>query len=71
MNEDVFIPGCGLEPNLAPAPNRQSRFAFAASPGFVSSYCAPAAFPAAVGEAQREAYSYDHDSYDTWRDVVL
>jgi len=41
--------------NKAPAPNRRPRFPFAAPAPFDDLFCAPPAFPAGVGEAQRWA----------------
>ena len=40
-------------PNKAPAPNRRPRFPLGTLAPFGYSVCAPPAFPAAVGEAQR------------------
>jgi hypothetical protein len=40
-------------PNHAPAPNRRPRFPLGCVGGIEYSLCAPPAFPAAVGEAQR------------------
>ncbi len=37
----------------APAPNRRPRFPLGGEGVFVYHFCAPTAFPAAVGEAQR------------------
>jgi len=39
--------------NKAPAPNRRSHFPLGSLREFVDLFCAPPAFPAAVGEAQR------------------
>jgi hypothetical protein len=42
-----------LRPNKPPAPNRRPRFPLGSTARFGYPFCAPPAFPAAVGEAQR------------------
>ena len=50
-------------PNHAPAPNRRPRFPLGSLGEFEYCFCAPAAVPAAVGEARRWAEcAYDTDN---------